>query len=249
MNSVGKDQKERLKSGCRYTDFRELRQYLCSLAEPKYQKFTSSLIPNVPADYILGVRIPTLRKIAREIAKGDWEAYLSSSSDDYLEEVMLQGMVIGSANMPIEETLKWVAWFIPKINNWSVCDSFCASLKMTKKHMQEVWEFIEDYLRDDREYFIRFGVVMLLDYYTDEAYVTRALQLLDGIKSEYYYVKMAVAWAVSMYYLSDPQQTLEFLKNCHLDDFTYNKSLQKITESLKVDKETKAFIRSMKRKV
>ncbi len=249
MNSVRKDQKERLKSGSRYTDVRELRQYLCSLAESKYQKFTSSLIPNVPADYILGVRIPILRKIAREIARGDWEVYLSSASDDYLEEVMLQGMVIGSANMPLEETLKWVTWFIPKINNWSVCDSFCASLKITKKHMQEVWEFIGDYLREDREYFIRFGVVMLLDYYTDEAYLTQGLQLLDGIKSEYYYVKMAVAWAVSMYYLSDPKQTLEFLENCHLDDFTYNKSLQKITESLKVDKETKAFIRSMKRKL
>ncbi len=242
------DKKNTLKSGCRYTEPEELNQYLYSWSEPKYQKFSSALIPNLPAQAVIGVRLPILREIAREIAKGEWKEYLIGASDNFLEEVMLQGMVIGYLNVSLEEKLTWVAWFVPKINNWSVCDSFCTGLKMTKKHPREMWEFLQDYIRDDREYFIRFGVVMLLIYYTDEKYLDQGLKLLEGIRSQYYYVKMAVAWAVSRYYLSDPKQTLEFLNNCQLDDFTYNKSLQKITESRKVDKETKALMRSMKRK-
>ena len=92
------------------------------------------------------------------------------------------------------------------------------------------------------------GVVMLLDYYTDREHVKEGLALLDQIRNEDYYVKMAVAWAVSIYYIKLPDETMAYLKKNNLDDFTYNKALQKITESLKISKETKQMIRSMKRK-
>jgi 3-methyladenine DNA glycosylase AlkD len=101
---------------------------------------------------------------------------------------------------------------------------------------------------DSREFYIRFGVVMLLNYYVEEAYIEKALQAMDQIHCDAYYVKMGVAWAISMYYVKFPEITMKYLKENHLDDFTYNKTLQKITESLKVDKETKDLIRSMKRK-
>lgn len=89
---------------------------------------------------------------------------------------------------------------------------------------------------------------MLLDYYTDREHVKEGLALLDQIRNEDYYVKMAVAWAVSIYYIKLPNETMAYLKKNNLDDFTYNKALQKITESLKISKETKQMIRSMKRK-
>jgi 3-methyladenine DNA glycosylase AlkD len=161
---------------------------------------------------------------------------------------MLQGMVIGYIKEDIETILKLVKAFIPLIDNWAVCDSFCNGLKITKNHKERVWEFLQTYLQSDREYEIRFGVVMLLNYYIDPVYAPRAFAHFDRIRHEGYYVKMAVAWAVSIYYVVLPEVTLKYIRSSQLDDFTYNKALQKITESLRVDKEKKEMIRSMKRK-
>ncbi|MFC5652637.1 DNA alkylation repair protein [Paenibacillus solisilvae] len=223
-----------------------MKQLLFELADAEYQRFTSALIPNI--NNVLGVRLPELRKLARTIAKGDWRTYLKQAENEYFEEVMLQGMVIGYVQADIGEILNYVAEFVPKIDNWSVCDSFCIGLKVTKLHLEEVWDFLQPYLQSAEEYDIRFGVVMLLDYYIEADYISRVLQLLDGIKHEGYYVKMAVAWAVSICYVKLPQETMAYLPSSSLDDFTYNKALQKITESLRVDEESKIRIRSMKRK-
>ncbi len=224
-----------------------VREQLFRLADEEYRKFSAVLIPNV--DRMLGVRMPELRKLAKEIAKGDWRAYLARGTDnEYFEEVMLQGMVIGCVKADVEERLRYMAEFVPKIDNWSVCDGFCTGLKFTKTNQKRVWDFLQPYLASDKEYDIRFGVVMLLEYYVEEAYIHRILQLLNKIEHDGYYVKMAVAWAVSICYVKLPEPTLAFLKNNALDRFTYNKALQKITESHRVDQETKAMIRGMKRK-
>jgi 3-methyladenine DNA glycosylase AlkD len=111
-----------------------------------------------------------------------------------------------------------------------------------------MWNFIQPYLKSDQEFYVRFAVVVLLDFYIDEAYITRVLYALDKIKHSGYYVKMAVAWSVSVCYIKFPEITMVYLKNNSLDDFTYNKSLQKITESFRVDNEIKLVIKRMKRK-
>ncbi|MDC2867431.1 DNA alkylation repair protein [Bacillus sp. BP-3] len=222
-----------------------IRKQIFELIDTDYQKFSAALIPTI--NNVLGVRLPELRKIAKKIAKGDWHTYLETAKDEYFEEIMLQGMVIGYVKTDIEELLVYVASFVPKIDNWSVCDSFCIGLKSTKENKERVWEFLQPYLSSKKEYEIRFGVVMLLDFYIETEYIERVLNLLDRVKHEGFYAKMAVAWAVSICYVKLPDLTIEYLRNNMLDDFTYNKALQKITESNRVDKETKSIIRSMKR--
>ncbi len=222
-----------------------IRQQLEEMAEEKYRIFSASLTPG--KENILGVRLPLLKKMAAKLVKGDWRAYLATASEDTMEEVMLQGMVIGLCKADLEEVLKLAEDFIPKIDCWAICDSFCNGLKITKAHKGPVWDFIQPYLCSDREYEIRFGVVMLL-YYLEPEYAPVAFAHFDQIRQEGYYVKMAVAWVLSMYYVRLPELTLAYLKENRLDDFTYNKALQKITESLSVDQATKQMIRGMKRK-
>jgi 3-methyladenine DNA glycosylase AlkD len=223
-----------------------IKEQLLEWAEVDYQKFSAALIPTI--NNVIGVRLPTLRKLAQTIARGDWRTYLKDAESDYFEEVMLQGMVIGYAKADIADLLHYVAEFVPKIDNWSVCDSFCIGLKFTKANKSAVWDFLQPYLASDKEYEIRFGVVMLLDFYIEEEYIDRVLQRLDQTKRESYYVKMAVAWALSICYIKLPEPTTKYLDANSLDDFTYNKALQKITESYRVDQETKIRIRGMKRK-
>jgi 3-methyladenine DNA glycosylase AlkD len=227
-------------------DKNSIRKRLDKSADEKYRAFSSSLIPG--KDNIIGVRLPTLRKLAGEIVRGDWRSYLKQAADETMEEVMLQGMVIGKCKADIDEILMLTADFIPKIDNWSVCDSFCTSLKIVKQYRERFWNFIVPYLKSDKEYEVRFGVVMLLNYYVLPEYITMAFQYFNQIRAEGCYAKIAVAWAISAYYVKFPEQTMEYLKNNELDDFTYQKALQKITESLRVDREAKKIIGSMKRK-
>lgn len=224
-----------------------IRSCLLEMAEEGYLKFNSSLIPG-ETRVMLGVRLPRLRELAKEIAKGDWKQFLDEGQDEYYEEVMLQGLVIGYAKASPDEILEYIARFVPKITNWAVCDSFCTSLKLAKKQPEHVWDFIQPYLKSDREFEIRFAVIMMLAHYINDAYIDRVLTDLDRIRHEGYYVKMGVAWAVSVCYVKYPKKTMDYLKICSLDDFTFNKSLQKILESYRVDPESKAVIRSMKRK-
>jgi 3-methyladenine DNA glycosylase AlkD len=224
-----------------------IREQLLELADEEYRKFSSSLLPTI--DHVIGVRLPELRKLAKSIARSDWRTYLKQAEDDYFEEVMLQGMVIGYAKAELEELLSHVADFVPKIDNWSVCDSFCTGLKFTSANKERVWAFIQSYLRSENEYELRFGVVMLIFYYVDEPHIQSVLSLLDSIRHDGYYVKMAVAWAISVCYVKQPEKTMNYLLNHSLDSFTYNKALQKITESNRVNPETKLKIRQMKQNV
>lgn len=224
-----------------------IREQLLELAEDSYKDFSSNLLPGV--NNLIGVRIPYLRKIAKQIVKSDWKSYIENDDEIYFEEVMLKGMIIGYLeNKDIEEILKYISDFVPKINNWSVCDSFCVGLKITNKNRERVWEFLKPYLCSDKEFEVRFAVVMMINFYINEDYVKLVLKKLDNINHDGYYVKMAVAWAISISFVKFEELTLDYLKNNNLDDYTYNKSLQKICESLKVDKSTKDVIRSMKRK-
>lgn len=225
----------------------EIRKLLYDMADPDYRRFMSSLLPAVDEHTIIGVRLPLLRKLARQIARSNWRTFLMEFEDERFEETMLRGMVIGYIKADFEEVLQHVARFVPKINNWSVCDSFCSTLKITKSHRQKVWQFLQPYFTSEEPYDLRFSVVMLLNYYIDEAYIDQVLQLLNRIRHEDYYVKMAVAWAISICYIKLPQYTLGFLKQNDLDDFTYNKALQKIIESRTVDNDTRTLMRSMKR--
>lgn len=219
---------------------------LDTFKEPSFQAFTARLLPGV--EHILGVRLPKLREMAKQLAKGDWEHYLSQASDDTYEEIMLQGMVLGYANGGLQEKRAYLQAFIPKIDNWSVCDSACNTIRIARKQPEEMWEFLQPYLHSRRTYEARFGVVQLLLYYVDRQCLSRTLCAIEKVKADGYYVKMAQAWAVSICYREFPQETLPFLLENKLDDFTHNKAIQKILESQKVDKEGKERVRGLKRK-
>lgn len=223
------------------------RQQLEALAEDSYQEFSQRLLPGT--SNILGVRLPILQALAKQILKGDWRDYLSNATDETFEEIMLQGLVLGSANADTNELLERTANFVPKIDNWSVCDSFCAGYKLAKRQPEVVWKFLLPYISSELEFECRFGVVMLLDYYTSEKDIPRTLIQLSQTKATGYYSKMAVAWAISICFVKSSQATLPYLKKPVWDDFTHNKAIQKIIESNRVPLGSKSLVRNLKRSV
>ena len=223
----------------------DIRKELEKQADKKFQKFTAALIPNI--DNVLGVRTPILRKMAKELCISGEYAGMFETPSKYMEENMLKGMIIGLFKKPAKEVLLYVKDFVPTIDNWAVCDCFCCSLKMTRDNLALVWNFIQSYFKSEKEFEIRFAYVMLLNYYLIDEYIDKVLNLVDAFKDDRYYSKMAVAWLVSICYIKYPDKTEKYLKKSKLDNWTYNKSIQKICESLKVEKKTKVFLKELKK--
>ena len=246
---------ERKRTGLRARVYEKL----LDASEEKYQEFHRKLLPGVTG--ILGVRTPNLRRIAGGLSAKERGQYIEEMERVFRElfqgesreippcydEKIIWGLCIGKTKT-WEDALPHIRAFVPAIDNWAVCDLICGSLKAAGKNRKAAWEFIQPYLDSGEEYELRFGLVMLLGYLVEEAYLERALVRIDRVSHPGYYAKMGAAWALSVYFVHFPEQVMEYLKSSRLDDWTYNKALQKITESLRVDKETKAVIRSMKRK-
>lgn len=220
-----------------------IREQLEEMAEPGYRQFSAALLPGV--DNLLGVRLPALRKLAVSIACGEWRRFLEDTGDDSFEETMLCGMVIGRAEMALPERLERIGSFVPRIGNWSVCDSFCAGLTIARQYPEDMWTFLESYRVSPREYDRRFAAVMLLDYYTDQAHWERAMDALLAIPTEGYYASMAIAWALSVFAVQNLDRVLEKLRKSALDRETRRRTLRKILESRRFDTEEKKRVRML----
>ena len=224
----------------------DIKEKLLKLQDKEYKKF-QNMICTTSKYEIIGVRMPELRKISKQIIKDDYKLFLKKNKIVYYEEEMLMGLVIANANMTFDETCKYLEKFIKIIDNWAVCDTICASLKITKNNLDKMWIFLSKYLDSNNEYEIRFVIVMYLLYYIDKKYLFRIFNIIENLKNESYYVKMSVAWLISIAYVKEKELTTEFLNNTHIDKWTYNKALQKIIESNRVSNDDKNIIRKMKR--
>ena len=229
-----------------------IRKRLMLMAEERYRVFTIKLLcyegKYVSKWNVLGVRLPALRTIAKELAKEDWKRYTSCADDAYFEEVMLWALILGYAKGAEEELLEQIALFLPYIDCWSICDTFAGGLKWIRADRERAWDFLQPYIDSGLTYSIRFAVVMLLGHFTVQEYIDRVLERLLSIKHPDYYVKTAVAWALCECYVKFPKETDPYLNKQYLDNDTYRMTLQKIIESYRIDDAVRQEMRLRKKK-
>lgn len=234
------------------SNYEDLIKEMKSLADEKHSKFHINLVPNIENNYIvLGVAIPKLRKLAKELIKKfdnlqDIEYYFSVVGNKYYEEIMLQGIVIGYIKCDFVERLKYISEFIPKISDWAVCDVFCSSIKLKSNNLLDYRKFINEYLNSNNEFELRFAIVSLMQNYINDDYIDETLNTLKNISDEHYYVKMAIAWALSVCYVKYPIQTMKLFKQKVLSKFIQNKAIQKCRESLRISVDDKEELLNLK---
>lgn len=216
-------------------------QRLESLAENDYRKFSQRLIPD--GKPLLGVRMPNIRSLAKEIAHSDWKPFLEHSEGDaYHEQTLLRALVIAYAKMPEVQRLDLVEAFLPRIDNWAVCDSFCATLRPTSKAKELYLSLVGRHIHDAHPYAIRFSVVMLLFHFMDFPLDPRVLPLLPLAETDHYYMQMAVAWAAATAYTVDPQVVQPWLAQLPFSSETMRMAIQKIRDSRRVSAEGKEWV-------
>ena len=222
-------------------------KFLFDNQDLKYKEFNSKLIPNISRDKIIGVRIPLLRKFAKEIKDCDYiEEFLNELPHKYHEENILHGIILSLKYKDIDILIDKLNNFLMYVDNWAVTDTI--SPKLFKKYPDKVYEMIKKWINSEYEYVIRFGVVTLLQFYLDDNFRLEEIELVSNIDCGYFYVKMAISWFYSFALIKKYDDTVKYFENRLLDKWIHNKSIQKAIESYRISEDKKDYLRSLKMK-
>ncbi len=218
---------------------------LFELQDTGYRDFQSRLIPDIPKEKIIGVRTPILRKLAKELAgTEEAEKFINSLPHRFYEENNLHTFLVCEMK-DYDACMAEVERFLPYIDNWATCDGFLP--KVFEKHRNKVYAKIKQWLGSSETYTVRFAIVTLMGYLKND-FDEQMLSLVADIRSEEYYVNMAIAWYFSMALAKQYDAALPYLLEGRLDRWTHNKSIRKATESRQIDDKTKDYLRTLKRR-
>lgn len=225
----------------------EVKEFLLKNKDPKYKDFSLEL--NIYHNYkSIGVRIPVIRDYAKSLSKEyELDYLINNIEEEYYEEILLKGFIIGNyKNLTYEELIKYIDNHLPKIKDWSMCDTFVASLKITKKYKDELWEYINTKLNSTNEFDVRFSLVMLLNYYICDDYKDKIYEVIKSVKLDVYYVKMANAWLLSYMFINYFDDTIKYINNNKIDSWTLRKGITKSIESFKISDDKKIILKKIR---
>ena len=220
-------------------------QELKNLSDEKYADFQAKLTPNVDRELFIGVRVPAVRKLAKEIYKsGDYEAFLAELPHKYYDENMLHGLIL-SEFKNYDDCVAEVDKFLPHVDNWAVCDIM--SPKCFKKNKDRLIDKIKEWSGSDKVYTARFGMEMLMSHYLDDDFRPEYLDIPVRVDIDDYYAKMMVAWFYATALAKQWDATIPYIKDGRLEVWTHNKTIQKARESYRITEEQKDYLKSLKR--
>lgn len=221
-------------------------QRLSELSDPTYRDFHAGLIPNISPETILGVRVPALRKLAREL-RGSPEAqeFMAALPHEYYDENCLHGLLINDIK-DFGATVSALDAFLPYVDNWAVCDLI--SPRSFKSRPPELAAHVRRWLESSHSYTVRFGIGVLMSFYLDVGFEPAQLEAVAERCCEEYYVNMMVAWYFATALAKQPEAALPYIENRRLSRWTHNKAIQKSIESRRIPDETKAYLKTLRRK-
>lgn len=222
----------------------EIIDRLFKLKDTNYRDFQSKLTPSLKREYIIGVRTPELRGLAKEYSKrADIYDFLNSLPHKYFDENQLHAFII-SLNKDFDLAINEVERFLPYVDNWATCDQM--SPKIFKKNKPELLKRIKGWLKSDKTYTIRFGIKMLMDNFLDDDFRTDYPEAVSKIRSEEYYVNMMTAWYFATALAKQYDSVIPYIERKKLPVWTHNKAIQKSVESLRISPERKEYLKSLK---
>ncbi|MBQ9875359.1 MAG: DNA alkylation repair protein [Thermoguttaceae bacterium] len=230
-----------------------LRARLTPFADPGYREFFRNALPKNCCD-LYGIRVGVVRQIVDEILSLDGERALDAflfppksksrrkrATPDFLEERLAIAFLLGKAKIPFDKRLSALAAYLPLVDSWAICDELCAAVKPKPDELPAHWEFLNFCLSSDAPYYRRVGLVFMLKRFLNESYIGAVLDRVEDLapKVDHSTVSFGIAWLLCEAFIKRPDETLRYLKDNSLDDQTMNRAIRKISESHRVDDETK----------
>ena len=222
----------------------EIQEKLFALRDEKYRDFNASLIPTVDKAAVIGVRVPQLRRLAKELKNGPLAAeFMADLPHEYHDENLLQALLINE-NKDFGLCMEELEAFLPYVDNWAVCDML--GPKVLSKNKEELMERILLWLDSPHAYTQRFAMCMLMSHFLEEDFREEYLELVAAVKSEEYYVRMMQAWYFATALAKQYDSAVKYIEGRRLESWTHNKSIQKARESFRVSPEHKAYLKTLK---
>ena len=226
-----------------------IQKRLFSFRDEAYKDFNKKLIPTVDEDTMIGIRMPVLKKFAKEFFKTENAQaadFMKNLPHRYFEENNLHAFFIENIK-DIDAALAETEKFLPFIDNWATCDSFAPPI--FKKHPEEVYKKILEWIRSKHAYTVRYAIGLLLSNYLDELFKPEMLKIVSSVESHEYYVNMMIAWYFSFALIKQYDAVVPYIEKRTMAPFTHNKSIQKALESRRIPDDTKAYLRTLKIKM
>ena len=217
---------------------------LVAVSDEEYRAFQVKLVPNIPAEAILGVRTPDLRQIAKEVFESaDREAFLKALPHNYYEENLVHFFVLAMIK-DFDSCVQGVEAFLPYVDCWPVSDQ--ATPKAFRKNHEKLLPYIRKWIASEHVYTARFGLRMLMNEFLDADFKAEYLELAANKKGEDYYLKMMVAWFFATALAKRYEETVPYFEKRRLDEWVHKKAIQKAVESYRVTDAHKAYLKSLR---
>ena len=222
----------------------EIREDLFANQDVKYRDFQSKLTPTIEANTAIGVRTPVLRKLAKAYSKRqDVDDFLADLPHKYFDENQLHAFILSEIK-DFDECIGKLESFLPFVDNWATCDQM--SPKCFKKNHEKLLPYLNKWIKSDDTYTVRFAIVTFMSHFLDDDFDEGYLKLVSDIKSDEYYINMAIAWYFATALAKQYDKTIPYIENKTLDVWTHNKAIQKSIESYRVTAEHKEYLKSLK---
>lgn len=222
-----------------------IQKELFALRDISYGDFHAKLVPNIPRELLIGVRVPEARKLAKRLAKEpEASEFLKDLPHKYYDENILHALLI-SEMKDYDACIVAIDEFLSYIDNWAVCDIL--SPKIFKEHKTSLLEKIKEWSASDETYTCRFGLEMLMSYFLDNDFKPDYLEITTSVHSEEYYVRMMIAWFFATALAKQWDATIKYIEDNRLDTWTHNKAIQKAKESRRITPKQKEYLKALKR--
>lgn len=219
-------------------------ELLFQLQDKGYRDFHSKLIPTISEETIIGIRMPAMRKLAKEYAKDpESEDFLKQLPHTYYDENVLHALLVAEIR-DYDTCVRKVEHFLPYVDNWAVCDVF--SPKVFRKNRDKLIEKVREWSASKRPYTCRFGMEMLMTHFLDEDFRPEYLEIPVAVHSGEYYVNMMIAWFYATALAKQWDATVGYIEKHRLDPWTHNKTIQKARESYRITPEQKEYLKALK---
>lgn len=223
----------------------DYRTFIEENSEPDYAVFSSKLVPGKRLEMV-GVRIPKLRKLAKDIIKeGSWMDVLEDNPVNF-EEHLLRSLLIATAPVELDERIAMTEEFLPTVDNWSVCDAFSGSWSFKKADSERAWEYLSSLIDSQQPWRMRFSLISRMSSFKDPEHSAMIVDDIISHDNPEYYYRMGAAWAFSFCFIRNREYSLNALESGKMEPWTQNKSIQKIRESFRVSTEDKKLVSTLR---
>lgn len=223
-----------------------VRGRLFALRDDTNAAFMARLVPTLPPENVLGVRLPDCRTLAKELCREtDIGEFLTDLPHRYLDENNLHALLLNEEK-DYAAAVAALDAFLPYVDNWATCDALRP--KAFKKHPPSLPDECRRWMRSGETYTIRFGIEMLMTHYLDADFRPEYLKEVSIIQSNEYYVNMMIAWYFATALAKQYDAAISYIEQRRLDAWTHNKAIRKAIESYRVSEEHKTYLRTLVRR-